>query len=58
MLEAIDTRANRKDEEWLVAVTTDHGGGDGDFDGDDNGHGEWNKYCRTIWLVLKGDGLK
>ena len=58
VLEAIDSRPNRKDEEWLVAVTTDHGGGNGDFNGEDDGHGELNKYCRTIWLVMQGDGLK
>jgi len=51
-LEAINSRPNRENEEWLIAMTTDHGGGNGDYNGKDKGHGELNEYCRTIWLII------
>jgi len=51
LLDAIAGRPTRGDEEWLVAMTTDHGG-------DSLGHGSLNKECQTIWVILSGDGIK
>ena len=58
VIDIIDSRPNRENEEWMIAITTDHGGGNGKFDGSGSGHGDFNEYCRLIWLILAGDGLK
>jgi predicted AlkP superfamily pyrophosphatase or phosphodiesterase len=50
LLEAIEPR--RTDEDWLVIVSTDHGG-----DGDE-GHGAQNDACQTIFLVVAGDSVQ
>ena len=39
------------EEEWLIAITTDHGG---EF----AYHGVWSEDCRKIFLILSGDGIK
>ncbi len=44
------TEARSADEEWLVVVTTDHGG-------EGNGHGALNEACQTVWLVIAGDAV-
>ncbi|MEZ4374648.1 MAG: alkaline phosphatase family protein [Polyangiaceae bacterium] len=49
LLRAIESRATRDDENWLVIATTDHGG-----DGA-NGHGAKNEACQRIWLLLARD---
>jgi predicted AlkP superfamily pyrophosphatase or phosphodiesterase len=51
MLDAIEARPTRAEEEWLIAMTTDHGG-------EGTNHGALNDACRTIWLLLSGDGLQ
>ena len=50
LLRAIDERSNRRDERWLIAVTTDHGG-----EGTD--HGALDAANRTIFVILSGDGI-
>jgi len=50
LLVAIEPR--RATEDWLVVVSTDHGG-----DGD-NGHGEQNDACQTIFLVVAGESVE
>ncbi len=49
LLAAIEPR--RADEDWLVVVSTDHGG-----DGDD-GHGAQNDACQTIFGVISGESV-
>ena len=41
VLKAIEARSTRGDEEWLIAMTTDHGG-------EGTSHGALNDACRTI----------
>ena len=50
VVDAIDSRPKRSEEEWLIIITTDHGG--------DTDHGKFNEACRIIPLVLSGDGVK
>lgn len=50
VLDAIEARPTRAQEQWLVALTADHGG-------DADGHGTLNAENRTIPLLLWGDGL-
>ena len=53
LLDAIEARLTRDDEEWLVLVTTDHGGsGTGHSDGHDNPE------VACSWMVVSGDGAK
>ena len=52
VLDAIDSRSSRHEEEWLVAITTDHGGQAGIF------HGDFSEECRKIFLILSGDRVK
>lgn len=51
LLEAIESRPNRKNEEWLVLVTTDHGGV-----GTGHGGGHDNPEVACSWLIVSGDG--
>jgi len=48
LLSAIETRQNRLDEEWMVLITSDHGG-------EGTSHGALNEACRTIPLLIWGD---
>ncbi len=50
VLAALKKRANHAQEDWLVLVTTDHGG-------IDKGHGGQTIDERTIWLVANGDNV-
>lgn len=52
-MDAIESRSTRQEEEWLIAVTTDHGGSNNSRD-----HGAWYETDRHIFLILSGDGLK
>jgi predicted AlkP superfamily pyrophosphatase or phosphodiesterase len=49
ILEAITSRPNYKNEDWLVIVTTDHGGLD-------TGHGGQSEDERTIFFITSGNG--
>jgi predicted AlkP superfamily pyrophosphatase or phosphodiesterase len=51
ILDAIDARPTRSQEEWLIAMTTDHGG-------EGTSHGALTDACRTIWLLLSGDSIE
>jgi hypothetical protein len=53
LLEAIESRPTREDEDWLVLVTTDHGGS-----GTGHGGGHDNPEVACSWLVVSGDGAK
>lgn len=53
VLEAIESRTTYNDEEWLVVITSDHGG-----DESVEGHGSLIETHRKIPLIIKGDGLK
>lgn len=53
LLEAIESRPTRKNEEWLVLVTTDHGGS-----GTSHSSGHDNPEVACSWLVVSGDGAK
>ena len=48
VLDAIDARPNRKQEDWLVIVTTDHGGLG-------SSHGGQSADERTIFFLVSGD---
>ena len=50
-MDAIDARATRQDEEWLIAITSDHGGTHA-------GHGPKDEPNRKVSIFLKGDSLK
>ena len=50
VLHAIDSRPTRDEEEWLIAITTDHGG-------IGSGHVGLDQNNRQIFLILAGDGL-
>lgn len=51
LLEVIDARPSRADEDWLIIVTTDHGHRDeGDHGGDSDEE-------RSAWLVAAGPGV-
>ena len=51
LLDAIERRQTRNDEEWLVIVTTDHGG-------EELGHGPKTEPNRKIPLIIAGDKIK
>ena len=51
ILTAIESRQTRQEEEWIIAVTTDHSA-------NDKRHGPMDEINRTIPLILNGDGLK
>jgi hypothetical protein len=53
LLKAIESRPTRDDEEWLVLVTTDHGGS-----GTGHGGGHDNPEVACSWMVVSGDGAK
>lgn len=48
LLQAINNRPNRANEDWLIIATTDHGG-------DMSGHGKNNPEHRYSWLFISGD---
>jgi predicted AlkP superfamily pyrophosphatase or phosphodiesterase len=50
MLDAIAARATREAEEWVVLVTSDHGGSG-------TSHGALDEDCRTIPLIVWGDSV-
>jgi predicted AlkP superfamily pyrophosphatase or phosphodiesterase len=50
LVEAVEARPTRDAEEWLFVLTADHGG-------DGTGHGALNDDCRTIPLLVAGDGV-
>lgn len=50
LLAALGARPRATSEEWLVAVTTDHGGAGTE-------HGALDADNRTVWLVLAGAGV-
>jgi predicted AlkP superfamily pyrophosphatase or phosphodiesterase len=49
LLEAIDARKTRDHEDWLVLVSTDHGGS-----GDGHGNGHDNPDVACSWLIVSG----
>jgi len=51
MLDAIKSRKTYDDEEWLVLVSTDHGGSN-------KGHGKDIPEHTTIFYIASGDGVK
>ena len=52
-MDAIEARASRQEEEWLVILTTDHSGRWIDHEYFYSG-----PESRKIWLIIMGDGLK
>lgn len=52
LLEAIAARPNADREEWLVVVTTDHGG-----QGTGHGDGAQVEVIRRVFLIVSGPGL-
>ena len=53
-LDAIAARENRDQEEWLIVVTSDHGGGGIDY----FSHGDYSRLDRRILLTISGDGIR
>lgn len=53
LLRAIEGRPTAKDEEWLVIVTTDHGGR-----GTGHGDGHEVEEIRRVFLIASGPGVK
>ena len=53
LLEAIESRPTREDEDWLILVTTDHGGS-----GTGHGGGHDNPEVACSWLIVSGDGAE
>jgi predicted AlkP superfamily pyrophosphatase or phosphodiesterase len=53
LLAAIDGRPNAKNEQWLVIVTTDHGG-----QGTRHGDGHKVEEIRRVFLIASGPGVK
>ena len=53
LLDAIDARATRREEQWLVIVTTDHGGRSDAGEHADN----TDPLVRTIPLIVSADGI-
>jgi len=51
LLETIDARSSRADEDWLIVVTTDHGHRDAGH------HGGNSDEERSAWLVAAGPGI-
>jgi len=53
LLEGIDSRPHRDQEDWLILVTTDHGG-------KGTGHGDGHKVpeIRTVFLIVSGAAAK
>lgn len=51
VLDAIETRPSRADEDWLVIVATDHG------HRDEGGHGEDSVEERTAWISASGPSV-
>ncbi|WP_254779964.1 alkaline phosphatase family protein [Arthrobacter sp. cf158] len=52
LLEAIESRPNRSDEDWTVIAVTDHGHLDA------GGHGGESEAERTAWIAASGASLK
>jgi predicted AlkP superfamily pyrophosphatase or phosphodiesterase len=53
LLAAIESRPTRGDEDWLILVTTDHGGS-----GTGHGGGHDNPDVACSWLVVSGDAAQ
>ena len=53
LLAAIESRPTRADEDWLILVTTDHGGS-----GTGHGGGHDNPEVACSWLVVSGDAAQ
>ncbi|MCC6491462.1 MAG: alkaline phosphatase family protein [Pirellulales bacterium] len=53
LLDAIQSRASRNEEDWLILVTTDHGGS-----GTGHGGGHDNPEVACSWLVVSGDSAQ
>lgn len=53
LLRTIEARPNAKNEEWLVVVTTDHGGR-----GTGHGDGHTVEEIRRVFLIASGPGVK
>ncbi len=53
LLAAIESRPTRADEDWLILVTTDHGGS-----GTGHGGGHDNPEVACSWLVVSGDAAR
>ncbi len=51
LVSACRARAERDDEDWLVIVTTDHGG-------EGTSHGAQDAANQTVWLVVAGSGVQ
>lgn len=51
IVNAIASRPFRDDEEWMIVITTDHGG-------IGKSHGNMREECRRIPLILSGDKIK
>jgi len=52
LLDAIDARPNAANEEWLVVITTDHGG-----QGTTHSHGHKIDEIRRVFLIVSGPGV-
>jgi len=50
LLDVLNKRAGRADEDWLILVSTDHGG-------NNKGHGKNTPQERTIFLIAHGPGI-
>jgi predicted AlkP superfamily pyrophosphatase or phosphodiesterase len=53
LLAAIESRPTRADEDWLILVTTDHGGS-----GTSHSNGHDNPEVACSWLVVSGDAAE
>ncbi len=53
LLKAIESRPTAKTEEWLVLITTDHGG-----QGTNHGDGHRIEAIRRVFLIANGPGVK
>ncbi len=51
LLDALLERPGVGGEEWLVVMTSDHGG-------EGTGHGAWSAACETIPLIVSGPGVR
>lgn len=54
VLAALNSRPNIANEEWLILVSSDHGGGGGPGPGFDNQHGPDTEEDRTMFLFAYG----
>ena len=51
VLETIESRISRDEEDWMIVVTSDHGGGGIGY----TDHGDYGRKDRRILLTISGD---